>query len=84
MTKVKQEEVVLTSEEKIPFKNTTVGKTLRTLFQSAAGILLVFALSDDFRVFVTTRYPSLAVFLPLATALATALQNGLDPSVKNF
>lgn len=70
--------------DKVPFKNTTVGKTVRTFFQAIAGVLLVFALSDEFRNFITDRYPELAVFLPLAAALFTAVQNALDPNVKNI
>ncbi len=84
MPKVKQEEVVLTPEQKVPFKNTTAGKTIRTLFQSAAGMLLIFALSPEFRDFVTNNYPQLTAYVPLAVALFTALQNGLDPNVKNY
>ena len=65
-------------KEQTPFKNTTTGKTLRTLFQSAAGVLLVFALSDEFRTFIQDRFPTLVVFMPLAVALMTAVQNALD------
>lgn len=68
-------------KDKVPFKNTTTGKTIRTLFQSAAGILLVFALSDEFRTFIQDRFPTLIVFMPLAVALMTAVQNALDKTV---
>ncbi len=79
-----QEESPVSTKNITPFKNTTVGKTVRTLFQSIAGILLVFAVSDDFREYITNTYPQLAVYIPLAVALFTALQNGIDPSVKNI
>lgn len=78
-------EVVATVDaDKVPFKNTTVGRTFRTFFQSAAGLLLVFALSDEFRTFIQDRFPELMAFFPLATALFTALQNAVDPHIKNI
>lgn len=82
--KVREEAVVQLAPDAVPFKNTTVGKTTRTFMQSAAGILLIFALSEDFRDFITNQYPALAAFLPLAIALFTAIQNGIDPNVKNY
>lgn len=68
----------------VPFKNTTVGKTVRTFLQTAAGVLLLLAASEEFRNFVTDNYPQLAMWLPLAASLFTAIQNGLDPNVKNI
>jgi hypothetical protein len=82
--KAKKEIAIPVAASTVAFKNTTAGKTIRTFFQSAAGILLVFALSDEFRSFITNRFPELAAFIPLAVALFTALQNGVDPNVKNF
>lgn len=81
---VDTEAVVQLAPEAVPFKNTAVGKTLRTLLQAVAGVALVFVVSDEFRQFVTDNYPQLVVFIPLAASLFTALQNLLDPNVKNY
>lgn len=78
------EVVVQLSPDKVPFKNTTTGKTIRTFLQTTAGIVAIFVLSDDFRHYVTNSYPALALYIPLLTAFFTALQNGIDPNVKNF
>lgn len=78
------EAVVELTPEATPFKNTTVGKTIRTFLQTTAGIVSIFVLSEDFRNYVTNSYPTLAVYIPLLTALFTLVQNGIDPNVKNI
>ena len=89
--KAKTEEVQMTEtvvkqsvETPVPFKNTTVGKTVRTFLQVAGGVVLLFATNEEFRNFVSNNFPELALYIPLAGALITAIQNALDPTVKNI
>jgi hypothetical protein len=65
-------------------KNTTAGKTIRTYLQTAAAVGLLVIGLPEFRDFVLQHYPSLIVYIPLAVAVMTAIQNGFDKDVPNF
>lgn len=84
------EAVVQLAPDATPFKNTTLGKTIRTFYQCMAGVMTVIVpaliASDDFKKLINT-YPQWAwilIALPTATAIWTAIQNALDPTVKNY
>jgi len=45
-------------------------------------VITILAASDEFRDFIASRFPWLAVYIPLLVAAYTALRNALDPNVK--
>lgn len=87
---VTQEVTAEVPASSVPFKNTTVGKTVRTLFQAALGTLLVVATalmaSEDFRNLLldNPEWSWVGVTLPVVIAALTFLQNFLDPTVKTI
>lgn len=73
--------------QSVPFKNTVVGKTVRTFFQSTAGILVLvlptLLANQQFRDIITAHPSWSWVFaaFPVASAVFTAIQNAVDPTV---
>ena len=74
----------------VPFKLTTVGKSVRTFLQATAGIgsIVVTALlaSEEFKSLIgaNPEWAWLLVAFPIATTVFTYLQNALDPTVKTI
>lgn len=71
----------------VQFKNTTHGKTIRTFYQAFPGVVVValtaLTLNEQFRDYMMAHpeWGWLGVLLPVLIAVATYIQNKLDPTV---